>query len=212
MDKKIAFEVFKNTMDFYFNKVKDNIPKELYDVNYLKYLNDVKRGSDYISKTFSNKDLISLEDIKWMHKNMYPEWFKNNVKSINSNEEFEFIPWELRKFEITQAWRWIRQYMNKTDVEKEINDLINRFNLSQKTQESILFFWMDLAKIHPFGDWNWRISMLIVDIYFALNWFKPLYLSRLKEIDKEGFYKAAILSRNTRNLEYLFELIKKHKL
>ena len=47
-----------------------------------------------------------------------------------------------------------------------MDDLLNKFNKSKKTENNILKLILDLVKIHPFGDANGRVASILTDLLY----------------------------------------------
>ena len=150
-------------------------------------------------------DLLTHEDIKLIHKIIFPVWYKKVV------ENKVMIPWVYRDFDITSNFTKDKPFSEYTKIVDDMTKLLNKFNKTQKTQNVILKFILDLVKIHPFGDANGRLAAILTDLLYLKFGFEPFYFVKYKKVDKRWLYNAVILSTNKNDMSYLNEFLKKCK-
>ena len=177
--------------------------------------------AQFCMDNYINKSELTESFIKGLHKSFFPPGYTQSMKMANGRWEVIYmIPGQYKTINNTSVSylnpSWIACFLDCSAVKPEMQKLIRNFNidiqnvLSEKKRDIILYFLIDFLYIHPFGDANWRVACILVDLMFIKNRFSPLYYHLLKEKNLEELYKAIELSRQTRDLKYLYEVIEKY--
>ena len=213
VDYEIKKIVYQNTLDYLkqaFYRTEQN--KHQLVLNW--YVADTNRIVKYVEEKFIHKDFKNLEIdlIKWLHKNLFPDWFILKNKDINWSDFIQMIPWEYRKINLFSKTNPNKNlYLKFEDIPIWLEKLVNIFNGSKKEISDILFFLADFFIVHPFGDWNWRVAYILTDLLLVKNWFEALYFWELKKQDEIWFYKVLDKIYETRNPNYIYNFIEKYK-
>ncbi len=170
---------------------------------------------------YINKPELTEGFIRGLHKSFFPPNYTQSMKMANGRGEIIYmIPGQYKSINNTSVSyidpSWIAYFLDCSAVKSEIQKLIRKFNTDiqnnslEKKRDIILYFLIDFLYIHPFGDANWRVICILIDLMFIKNKLNPLYYHLIKEKNIEELYKAIELSRKTRDLKYLYEVIEKY--
>ena len=187
----------------YLNNILNQIEDEKKDfVNkmFLKHMTEIK---DFCLETMNNNEILTENFIKNLHKIHFPEWYQK-TKEINWKKIVTSIPWVYRS---NENYMWV---MAK-DVKSEMKDLIEK-NKNIKSFDEIFLFLLNLFKIHPFWDWNWRIFSILTDLLLIQNNLKPYFFKKKvddKIIEKNIFY-SIIKSLKEKKWDFFLLEIKKY--
>lgn len=210
---KIKKIVYNNTLHYLRNAfLRTSQDKHQLVLNW--YVADTNKLIKYIEENFTCKDVKKLEIdfIKWLHKNLFPEWFITKNKDINWKEFIQMIPWEFRKINLQSKTNPNKNiYLKFSDITIWIEKIINIFNDSRKELSDILLFLADFFIVHPFGDWNWRVAYILTDLLLLKNWFNPLYLWELKQKNELQFYNILDKVYETRDTKLFYDFIETYK-
>ena len=170
--------------------------------------------TEYVMKYYiDSRDGMTINFIKWLHKNIYGEIKKVKIKTTGWEEEF-MIPWE---FKITQN---VISRLDKSDVylmcsapenvKKEIGELLKYIeNSEENIYEKWIKFFLTFTEIHPFPDDNGKIAMMIVDFLLVKNDLYPFFMSSYKERNGRYFYEMIqeYSHGSEKNLTPFYEMI-----
>ncbi len=139
--------------------------------------------AEFCIDNFINKTELTENFIRWLHKILFPSWYTESQKTIKWDWEVIYmIPWvykTLKNF----------NYVLPKDVKNEMKNFINNYNLNINKVENkydfMLYILIDFLRIHPFGNGNWRVISILVDLFFIKNKLPPLYFREIqsKNID-----------------------------
>ena len=123
---------------------------------------------------FFDEDFILTEDfILNFHKELLTWIEKNNL-------------WNYRKNQVYISGSEDKLPSSK-DVPKLMVNFIKNCNSEEKDNKKILEkisnIHYDFVKIHPFADWNWRISRLLMNLYLIKYWFLPIIFPVITRVD-----------------------------
>ena len=163
-----------------YNSIKDQTKKDQikkwFDLH-------MKQISDFCIKNF-DKDNLTVNFIKNLHKIHYPKWYRRFKKSLDwKTEVCTMIPWEYKTIENFPE-------VKPKDVKKEMEKIVDYYNKNYKNSKNILdlisYFILNFIKIHPFWDWNWTVWFILFDLLLFYNWYKPIYIKKI--FSKEEIY------------------------
>lgn len=218
--------IIKITTDIYLEKHFSKIPIDKKQIAINAYENDINRIAEFILNIWFFNDNFKLNEnfIKWFHKSLYPEWYIQKQKDKFWREILWMIPWEYKKIKIISNDRenakdlpnWKKDeeiYTSPEKTEYEMVELLNNFKEIEKTQNKkdfIVFFINELLYIHPFWDWNGRMIKILCDLLLSKYNIEPLSLMKIWEKNKLELNKSMYLSHKEKNLNYLYDFIKKY--
>lgn len=206
MNRDKIIEIVNINMDLFFDETtKDFTQEEKIELKNGFYKQTLDLAYDSIEKYFMKNDLLTHEDIKLIHKIIFPAWYKKIV------ENKVMIPWVYRDFEVKSNFTNGYPFSIHTNIYIEMDNLLNKFNKSKKIENNILKFILDLIKIHPFGDGNGRLAAILTDLLYLKFGFEPFYFVKYKKVDKRWLYNAIILSTNKNDMSILHGFLKKCK-
>ncbi len=212
-DYKSKKIVYNNTLDYLRNAfLRTAQDKHQLVLNW--YLSDTNRLIKYVEENFIYKDAgnLGIDFIKWLHKNLFPEWFIAKNKDTNWREFIQMIPGEFRKINLISKTNPNQNIYSKyQNIENSFKIIIQNFNKSDKRIDDILLFASDFSRVHPFWDWNGRTLDILTDLLLLKNWFNPLYLWDLKTKDELWFYKILDEVYETRDVKLFYDFIEAHK-
>ena len=211
---KIKEIIFNNTELYLKNALLRN-SKDMHNSIIKWYDADQNRIADYCFNEFINKkdDALNEDLIKWLHKNLYPEGFFQKFKDEEWIERVWMMPWEYREIVLISNDNQNNDIYLKPDRIKDwMRQLLENYNNNSIIKEAIIYLLVDFFIIHPFWDGNGRVAYILADLLFLKNKLEPLYLWKIKENDKKGFYKILDEIYATRRLHSFYDFIEKYKL
>ena len=94
-----------------------------------------------------------------------------------------------------------------------INAMKHYFNenikITENKKDLIFWFALDFTNIHPFWDWNWRLSVILADLLLINNWLEAVNMHFYKEKDYMWIRKAWELTIKNRDLKYIYDFMEK---
>lgn len=210
-DYNIRKIVYNNTLSYLKNALL-RTPEDKHQLIFNWYAWDMNRIIKYCALNFVNIDSkkIEIDFIKWLHKNLFPNWFIQKSRDINWKEFIQMIPWEYRNIDLKSKTNPNKSlYLKWQDVENWLKDIVWKFNNSDFQIDKVLLFLADFFIVHPFWDWNWRVAYILTDLLCLKNWFKPFYFWELKQNDEVWFYKILDNVYETRNIKHFYEFIER---
>ncbi len=210
-DYKLRKIVYNNTIHYLENAFfRNNVNVYQTIINW--YCSDTERIIYFLKNNILNQDKLSIEDIKWFHKNLYPNWFIQKFRDTNWREIIQMIPGEYRSIELHSKTNQNKNlYLKPFEVEEWMIKIVTNLNNSKFKIKDILLFMADFSRVHPFWDGNWRTIDILVDVLLLKNWFEPFYFWELKQKSEILFYKALDKVYETRDVKYLYEFIESIK-
>ncbi|EKD65771.1 MAG: hypothetical protein ACD_49C00088G0001 [uncultured bacterium (gcode 4)] len=217
---KILFSVSKN-MDKYLKEVLGkNIPEKHTQIKN-GFQNHMEVITDYCIENYINKSELTEEFIKWLHKILYPVWFRKAVTEKDWSLTIAMTPWEYKTLDNDIDSRiniWEKVNFTKVnETEKEVNKLIQEFNQKINTIKNknellkfIVKFSIDFAQIHPFWDGNSRVVSILMDTILIRYSLEPVYINFIKMKNIKEMYSAAEKYRETWDIEEILKVIEKY--
>ena len=170
--------------------------------------NHMKEIAIFCKNNF-DKNNLTENFIKNLHKIHYPKWYKKFKKTTSWDWEIcTMIPWQ---YKTLMNFKWVKP----ENVKKEMSILIENYNTNIKSTDNkfdlITKFIIDFFRIHPFGDWNWTVAFILYDLLLLNNNLKPLFIkSRYLDTNKKRkIYNSIEKSISENNILYFLEEIKK---
>lgn len=173
--------------------------------------------AQYCIDNYINKPELTEAFIKWLHKSFFPAGYTQSTKIANGRGEVIYmIPGQYKTINNTSVSyinsSWVAHFLDCSLVKPELQKLIKNFNTDIednkfKKKDIILYFLLDFLYIHPFWDANGRIICILTDLMLVKNGLKPIYYHLIKEKNLETLYRSLELSRKSRDLKYLYEVI-----
>lgn len=210
-DYNIRKIVYNNTLH-YLKTALLKTSKEKHQIVLNWYVYDTNKIIKYCEDNFINNydNKLKIDFIKWLHKNLFPEWFIAKNIDVNWKEFVQMIPWEYRNINLHSKTNENKNIYSKwQNVENLLEKIVDNYNKSQKQESDILLFLTDFSRVHPFGDGNWRTIDILVDLLLLKNWFFPLYLWELKQKDEIWFYKVLDRVYESRDVKYFYEFLER---
>lgn len=206
--------IANNTLIHYLNEVLDKSPQEKHDQIKNMFDLHMNKIAQYCIDEFVNKDTLSEKWIKWLHKILYPAWYTQTTDIENTRWKVVYmIPWEYKSIN-NKTVNYINpeaediEFLEVNKVKESMDLLIMNFNNKpEKNKDVIMFFVLDFLEIHPFGDGNWRIASILVDVLCLKNGIKPFYFYLIKEKDLTWLYKSIQLAKRDNDLSYIYEVV-----
>lgn len=192
---KIKFEtkVFSNE-----NNLKNE--KENFEKNILSL-------SQYIFNYFEESDKISINLIKWIHRNFYPKW--TIINTYRDWKHYKNIPGEWRLHESLSTENNHGHSLQK-DIENDLIKATNLYNsILNKKRTDILKYYFDFLKIHPFADSNLTTISIICELEFFKYWFKSLNFLKTRFNDWKFNYFFLYEYENNKEKPWILEKIEK---
>lgn len=214
LNEKIFFAL-KNAMLHYFNEMKSKAQADKHDFMEKSFNAHMSIITDFVMENYVEKWFLTEDFIKWFHKILYPAWYTID-KVFPDWRRVKMIPWEYKKednwvLSVLKKWQ-TNAFCKSKDIENEMKILINNFNdeikKSENKKDLIFWFCLRFARIHPFGDGNWRVWVMLLDILLLNNWLEDINLHYYKEKDYLWFRKAWEMTLLNNDLNYFYEFIK----
>lgn len=214
MKEKIK-QALINAMLHYFNEMKAKVPVEKHEFMEESFLKHMWFIADFVMENYINKWYLTEEFIKWLHRSLYPAWYK--IDTIISGKKVTMIPGEYKTEDnwvdsLLEEWK-VNKFCEAKHTAKEMQKLIDSFNnqikLFENKKDLIFWFALDFSNIHPFWDWNGRLSVMLADILLINNGLESVNMHYYKEKDYYGLRKAGELTIKNRDLKYIYDFIEK---
>lgn len=146
----------------------------------------IDKLTKYILK-FNNKNWITVDFIKWLHRALYNNWEK--ILVYRDRIYYHNIPWEWRLHNYKPQIPNMYYTENPNDIDNNILKLIQSYNLIKNKKETdILKLYFDFLAIHPFWDNNWTIASILCDLECIKYWFPTFNILNLRYRDVQFFY------------------------
>ena len=157
-----------------------------------------------------------FESFEWMNFN---EWLilqlhEMMLKYTPEATRYRWVCkiWPNRVEARDKEWKFVKVIFNPTEpglTPIEMHDLLERTQKSfeEKELHPLLIIWnflFEFLAIHPFQDWNWRISRLLTNLLLLQQWFNFMsYVSHesLVEKRKVDYYISLWKAQQTRKTE-----------
>ncbi|EKD44479.1 MAG: hypothetical protein ACD_71C00124G0006 [uncultured bacterium (gcode 4)] len=187
----------------------------------LRWMFDAHMGNiaKYCMDGYMNAPELTEVFIKWLHKSFYPPGYK--IDTIIGWKKVHMIPGKYKIYDngIDSLLEpgMVNAFAPSRDTKKAVRELIQNFNENIKKQLTMqekkdLFLWfvLDFSLIHPFGDWNGRLTVILLDLMLAKYGMVPMNLHAIKEKSYFEWLAAVEKTMKTRDLKYMYEIIKKY--
>lgn len=155
---------------------------------------------------YNKNNEISIEFAKLIHKNFYDK--NDEIIVYRDLEYYHNKPWEYRlhnyKPQIPTSY-----YSSIKNINKDFINFTNNYTLNKnKTKDSILKYFFDFLRIHPFWDSNLTIASIICDLECIRFWFAPLSILDIRFHDKDYIhYFIYYYEKNINKSNILNEII-----
>lgn len=151
--------------------------------------------------------------IRDLHRSLYPSGYREVQRTLEGNEVVTMVPGEYKTFTV-RGERPSLSFTEPARVAKEMEALVGHLNATlvatghvEERRKTIIFFGLDMVKIHPFPDANGRVSYMLVDLLLIQDGFSPINLCEIKERDKSSFLDALDHAWARRDLAALDSLV-----
>lgn len=214
--KELIEQALTNAMLHYFQEMKAKVWPEKHQMMEQAFQNHMWTLADFVMENYIQKGKLTQDFIKWLHKNLYPRGYKVD-KVFPDGRRVIMIPWEYKKENnavnsLVHEW-YVNAFCEAKDVVISLQQLIDDFEKNIKTtgnkKDVIFWFCLDFSRIHPFGDGNGRIAVMLLDILLIKYGLPPINLHHYKEKDYYGIRKAWEITMMKRDLKYMYEFMEK---
>ena len=173
-----------------------------------------------------------FDSYNWMNFNewliLQLHWMMLKYSEKDDWHRWHYKFWSNRVEARNDKWNLVKVIFNPTEpwlVPIEMHDLLEWTinSLNEKKINPLIIIWnfiFEFLAIHPFQDWNWRISRLLTNLLLLQNWYKFMpYVSHesLVESRKVDYYIALWKAQQTwktdnenvlHRIEFFLNLIK----
>lgn len=121
-------------------------------------------------------DSLSLNDIKKLHLNIFPQNYKSNFiyDDNNRNEKVEITRGEFRRFNTYIKSNKVEiDFVEYNTIEIEMINLVNNLNNTNNDIVAILKMFLEGIRIHPFMNGNGKVFRILFDILLIKNNYYP---------------------------------------
>lgn len=205
MIKNNLLDICKYSNDSYLQKILGHFNNDENKKNEIKKLfnKHMEEISEMVLEDFFKKDQLTEKFIRNLHKIHFPAGYTETQKK-DWVEVVCMIPWVYRS---NENFLWVMAKNVKNEMKNFVDNYNYNINIVENKYDFILKTLISFLRIHPFGNWNWRVISIIIDSMLLKNNLKPIHFKKIQEEKKIDFEKMIIKSIETKNIKYIKKII-----
>lgn len=175
--------------------------------------------ADYCMDGYGGAGSLTTEFIRGLHKMLFPEGY--TYRQEVDGKLRELVPGEYRDgqgaADSTLEPGAVVVFAPPEDVSSAMEVAVERLNTtlsaakySKAKRDAILWYIFDFSVIHPFGDANGRVMLMVCDLLLIKEGLPPLHIAVIKEQHREDLYRAGEQAQRNRDLTPLYEVIERY--
>ncbi len=175
--------------------------------------------SDYCMGSYGGAGSLNVEFVRGLHKMLFPEGYTYR-QEVNGKLR-ELVPGEYRDgvgcVDSELQPGVIVTFAPPEEVSAAMEAAVVRLNTalsaakdSKAKRDAILWYIFDFSVIHPFGDANGRVMLMVCDLLLIKEGLPPLHIAVIKEQHREDLYRAGEQAQRSRDLTPLYEVIERY--
>ena len=175
--------------------------------------------ADYCMGGYGGAGSLTTEFIRGLHKMLFPEGY--TYRQEVDGKLRELVPGEYRDGQGAADSQLdpgaVVVFAPPEDVSAAMEAAVGRLNAalsaakgSKAKRDAILWYIFDFSVIHPFGDANGRVMLMVCDLLLIKEGLPPLHIAVIKEQHREDLYRAGEQAQRNRDLTPLYEVIERY--
>lgn len=175
--------------------------------------------ADYCMVSYGGAGTLNVAFIRGLHKRLFPQGY--TYRQEVDGKLLVLMPGEYRDGEgavdSTLEPGAVVIFAPPEEVSAAMEAAVERLNTtlsaakdSKAKRDAILWYIFDFSVIHPFGDANGRVMLMVCDLLLIKEGLPPLHIAVIKEQHREDLYRAGELAQRNRDLTPLYEVIERY--
>lgn len=164
---------------------------------------------------------LTVDFIKGLHRAMFPPGYRQEIVTRDGHKIW-MVPGEFKTVSnnVCDSYLYpgkVNVFLPAEQVPTAMESLVGRINAElagvadrERTRDTILWFLLDFAKIHPFVDSNGRVACLLADLLALRAGLPPFFFTAIKSADKSGLIRAIELAREQRDIQPVLAILAAH--
>lgn len=175
--------------------------------------------ADFCMGSYGGAGSLSAAFIRDLHKSLFPPGY--TYQHEVGGKVYELVPGDYREgqgaAESTLQPGNVMVFAPPEDVSAAMETAVAKLNAAllaansaKAKRDAILWFIFDFSVIHPFGDANGRMMIMLCDLLLIKEGLSPFHIDLIKEQHREDLYRAGEQAQRTRDLVSLYAVIERY--
>jgi len=175
--------------------------------------------ADYCMVSYGGAGTLNVAFIRGLHKMLFPQGY--TYRQEVDGKLLVLMPGEYRDgqgaVDSTLEPGAVMTFAPPEEVSAAMEAAVERLNAtlsaakdSKAKRDAILWYIFDFSVIHPFGDANGRVMLMVCDLLLIKEGLPPLHIAVIKEQHREDLYRAGEQAQQNRDLTPLYEVIERY--
>lgn len=214
-------EAVRDAFAPYLKQVLEQNPPERHALLRTQFAEHMDFLTDFCLRGYPGTGRLTVEFIKGLHRAMFPPGYRQEITTRDGHKVW-MVPGEFKTVSNNVCDSHLHPgkvnvFLPAEQVPAAMQARVARINAElaavvdrEKTRDTILWFALDFAAIHPFVDSNGRVACILADLLALRAGLPAFHFTAIKSADRAGLVRACELALEQRDLQPVRAILATH--